>query len=158
MTLDACVYCDCFEKGKLITPPAPVWHVYVDKLGFRTTSVQDEDESNAFDRWNRHACEHEDGILVHHFLGNIARVEKIRNTLLKQPECFSIILSRIVHNGVHCGDFLTLLQVHALIPELQCIHEMKLDATEDSDRLRYFEQQMCQLVDAALKVQKPITF
>ncbi len=37
----------------------------------------DLDQDLAFDQWNITACEHEDGVLMHHYLGNIAHVDLV---------------------------------------------------------------------------------
>jgi hypothetical protein len=62
MGLDAVVYCDCLERGRLRTASRPEWGVHVDEEGGRSPASQDLDEQIAFDTWNhRDACEHEDG-------------------------------------------------------------------------------------------------
>ena len=113
MSLDAKVYCDSLERGRLRTPPLPQWNLYVDEYGGRSrsslTGVLDDDL--AFDRWNVTACEHEDGVLVHHYLGNIARVGLVREALSGHAESFPIILGKIVYDGIHASDFLSVEQV-----------------------------------------------
>src|SRR5438874_462618 len=110
MSLDAAVYCDCMERGRLRTLPHPDWRVYVDESGARFGRTDDLEVGLAFDRWDADACEHEDGTLLHHWLGNIAGISLIRDTLSQFPERFSLILSKVVYNGTHCGDYLSVDQ------------------------------------------------
>ena len=111
-----------------------------------------------FDRWNVRACEHEWGILLHHWIGNAATVGLLRATLSQHPELFQVTLSKIVYSGVHCGDYISADRVPALLPELRSLHEVHLDNTRDERLVRYFESQLRELVEAALQVSKPISF
>src|SRR5688572_11013449 len=111
MGLDATVYCDCFERGLLRTAPLAEWQVYVDKYGTRSSLTNSSDQDLAFDQWNFNACQHEWGKLLHHRIGNISAVELIRNVLTQSPPQFPLILSKIVYNGMHCGDFIPADQV-----------------------------------------------
>jgi hypothetical protein len=96
MGLDGTVYCDCFERGRLRSPPQPQWNVYVDQSTARSNVYFDQsgsrtvglDEDLAFNQWNITACEHEDGVLLHHYLGNIARVGLLREELSGQLASF----------------------------------------------------------------------
>jgi hypothetical protein len=119
MGLDATVYCDCFERGKLRTPPLPQWHFHVGESGARSCRTSDLDEDLAFDQWNITACEHEDGVLLHHYLGNITRVGLVREALSRHPQLFPIILGKVIHNGIHAGDMLTVEQVESMRPEVE---------------------------------------
>lgn len=60
MSLDACVYCDCLEKGRLknLLPPATL--VKVEVNGFPSL------ERNGVTVWDDVECEHKFGCLVHH--------------------------------------------------------------------------------------------
>ena len=60
MGLDASVYRDCYETGRLKSQPLPQWKVYVEPNGSRSNGAEDLDLQVAFDGWsNREACEHE---------------------------------------------------------------------------------------------------
>src|SRR5437763_826217 len=62
MGLDASVYCDCFERGRLRTQPRPEWGVHLDEDGGRAPATQDLEEQMAFDSWHLpETCEHEGG-------------------------------------------------------------------------------------------------
>lgn len=52
MGLDATVYCDCFEKGRLRTAPMAEWHVYIDDYGGRSARTGALEKDLLFDQWN----------------------------------------------------------------------------------------------------------
>ncbi|HTV48071.1 MAG TPA: hypothetical protein VMG59_06465 [Phycisphaerae bacterium] len=158
MGLDATVYCDCFEQGKLRTPPLPEWNMFVEEGGARSVRTGDLKKVLAFDQWNFNACEHERGILRHYRIGNIATVDLIRMTLTKRSELFPIILSKIVYNGIHCGDFINIDQITLLKPELQALSGFHSDDALAEGWIRQFETQLYELVEAAFRVKKPIVF
>jgi hypothetical protein len=160
MSLDATVYCDCFERGRLRTPPLPQWNLYVDEYGGRSRSslTGGLGDDLAFDRWNVTACEHEDGVLLHHYLGNIARVGLVREALSGHAESFPIILRKVVYNGVHGGDFLAVEQVESLRPELDALKRVRPDDQRQARCVRDFEAQLTELVGASLRLRKPISF
>ena len=119
MGLDACVYCDCFERGRLRTQPRPEWRVYVGKEGYRRAATDDLYEQMAFDAWDwRTACDHEDGVLLHHYLGNIALVGLFREILNPLADRLPVIVHQVIYSGTHCGDHLPLDAVEQLAPEV----------------------------------------
>ena len=158
MGLDASVYCDCFERGKLHTQPKHEWNVCVDEYGGRTANPTNEDDIFSFDDWDINACEHEFGKLLHHRIGNIALVGLLREELSKASEQFPIILSRVIWSGTHCGDKIEV----ALLPALRCEIDSlsNFQPTEPTSNLyiQQFKTQISELIDAALKVKKPIVF
>ena len=73
MGLDAFVYCNCFETGRLRKSPKPEWNVRVAKDGELECTPGPLEQVMAFDYWvSREACEHEDCMAVHKRIGNIA--------------------------------------------------------------------------------------
>jgi hypothetical protein len=75
MGLDATVYCNCFEMGMLREPPPCPDIVHVTPDGSLDCKSDDLDTLLSFDRWLlERACEHENGILLHHRIGNLALV------------------------------------------------------------------------------------
>src|SRR5579859_4261482 len=97
MGLDAKIYCDCFERRRLLVPPRPEWDVCVETEGSRRrrhcTGILEDDLE--FDQWNYQACEHEFGVRLHHRIGNIATVALIRRVLSDHPgNQFPMILAR----------------------------------------------------------------
>ena len=158
MGLDATVYCDCFECGRLRTPPLPQWNVYVDPSGARFSRTAGLEEDLSFDQWNIAACEHEDGVLLHHYLGNIARVALVREGLSEHASSFPIILGKVVYSGIHAGDFLSLDQVESLRPELDALTRVRPSDDRQARCVRDFEEQLKDLVAVSLRVRKPISF
>ena len=159
MGLDAVVYCDCFERGRLRTPPRPEWGVHVDTEGGRSPATQDLDEQIAFDAWNsRDACAHEDGVLLHHRLGNITLIGLFRRLLSGQADRLPVIVTKIIYSGTHAGDSLSLEAVEQLGTEVEALAQIH-DKDRENDRfLRDFEQQLRELVDCSREVGKPIVF
>ncbi len=161
MALEACVYCACFEKGLLRSSPRPEWRIHVDETGARArqNSTGGLEDDLAFDGWNKSACDHDGGMLLHHRIGHIANVSLLRQVLTNQSKkAFPLILSTIIYNGVHCGDFIAADQVALLKPELQELTDVHCEDTLAEELIRHFEQQLRELVDTAMKIRKPIVF
>ena len=159
MGLDAVVYCDCFERGRLRTPPRPEWGVHVDADGGRSPTTQDLDEQIAFDVWDsRDACEHEGGFLLHHRLGNIALIGFFRQLLDGQVDRLPVIVTKIIHSGSHAGDSLSLEAVEQLEAELEALAQIHDNDRTNEQFLRHFEQQLRELIQCSRKVGKPIVF
>ena len=97
-------------------------------------------------------------MLLHHYLGNITRVGLVRAALSRQPQLFPIILGKVIHNGIHAGDILTVQQVESLLPELEALATMTPSDERQAGCVRSFEQQLKELVAASLRLRKPISF
>jgi hypothetical protein len=159
MGLDASVYCDCFETGRLREPPPPGWKVLVDDDGRLVCRNDDLEVLLAFDQWRFHrACQHEGGVLVQHYIGNMATVALLRNEIQRKAALFPIILNQVLYDGTHSGDFIAVGKVSALKPELLALSEFHCQESNKDVIVCEFERQMSELVDAALKVGKPISF
>ena len=160
MSLDAFVFCDCFEKGRLKEPSPPRCRIAlgpdgsVDNIGETTLEVQ-----LAFDDWRWHRmCEHQEGILLHHRIGNIGLVSSLRAELRRFPERFPMILSKVIYNGIHGGDYIPAQDVERVRPEVKALADIHSKDANLEWFLRNFESQMSELVDCALQVNKPIAF
>ena len=159
MGLDATVYCDCFEKGDLKTAPNPKWEVFVTPEGDRATTAPDLKTQMAFDQWSwSQACVHERGVLIDNRIGNISLVAFLREMLKRTPDKFPIMLTKVVYSGTHCGDFLSVQEVEALQSEVSHLSQVHGDNEEDECFLRDFQEQIHELVECALRVNKPIVF
>src|SRR5437660_3911627 len=82
MSLDACVYCDCFEKGRLREPPPVGVSLRVEPDGSLGRERDDGtlESDLAWDQWReRSACEHPGGALLRHHLGNISLIGFLRS-------------------------------------------------------------------------------
>jgi len=159
MGLDATVYCNCFEEGRLRTPPLSEWKVYVCEDGCLNSGAKDIKLQMAFDAWYlEKACEHENGILVHHRIGNISLIAFLRKILASRAPDFPIILEKILYSGTHCGDFIEPEYFDELEKE---INKLSLFAATDQETKKALEKiqiQLSQLLQAASSVHKPIVF
>jgi hypothetical protein len=70
----------------------------------------------------------------------------------------SVYCDKILCNGIHAGDRLDRVQVDVLAAELNTLHDIHLEDDRDEEFLRQFEQQLCELVECAQRVNKPIVF
>ena len=158
MGLDATVYCNCFERGLLKEPP-PCSSVFVSDDGCLDCRSEDLDSLLSFDEWIGHrACEHPNGILLHHRIGNLAQVGLLRSELERDEEKFPILLTKVVYSGTHAGDYLTLKDIEALAIELNRLGSFVCSSPRNQEYIDWFRQQMLELVDAASRVTKPIAF
>lgn len=160
MGLDAVVYCDCYEKGRVRKPPPQPGLVYVDDNGQVCLKWDAPDaDQNAFYNWLHEACDHSPrGELVWHRLGNAARIGLLRSLLSKSADEFPVLLNKVIYDGTHAGDSLGVSDLERLGPEVSLLHAIHGEDQTGEEVLRQFEQQMSELLDAARRVQKPIVF
>jgi hypothetical protein len=159
MSLNAFVCCDCFETGNLKTQPNPQWEVHVDADGSRAPGTSILKEQLAFERWSHtEACAHENGVLLHHRIGNIALVECLREQLQRYPDRFPLLLGKVVYNGVHAGDFIEPAEVERVKQELKPLAQLHSEDGETERFLRDFARQLKELIECATRVWKPIAF
>jgi hypothetical protein len=97
-------------------------------------------------------------VLVQHRIGNIALVAELRAALQATPERFPMLLSRVLYNGTHCGDFIPTAEVPKLCREVEGLAGCRCAEPQMEQFMREFEGQMRQLVGASLAVGKPIVF
>lgn len=158
MGLDATVYCNCFETGRIKEPP-PCLTVSVSSDGSLACRSKDLDTVLAFDQWLLHrACEHPNGILLHHRIGNLAQIGFLRNELEKEGEMFSILLAKVLYSGAHSGDYLSLEDVRAARTELERLDNLVCSSEEQQADVESFRRRMIELAEVSLRVAKPITF
>jgi hypothetical protein len=113
----------------------------------------------AFDEWTNHrACDHPDGILLQHQIGNAAQVGLFRSELERHASTFPILLTKVLYSGTHGGDYLTLDETAALKVELDRLASFVCLTQSDQGYVDWFRQQMMELVEAATRVRKPISF
>lgn len=160
MSLDATVYCDCYERGLASEPPMPT-EVLPDGLVVpRGTLSLDQDLE--FDEWKLvRMCEHRDGVLWTTRLGNMGLVAEIRGCLDRRRELFPILLEKVVYDGMHGGEFLDLETVRALGAELRALDKwLGQERFEENlaNWMWWFANQMRALRELSLRVGKPITF
>ena len=159
MGIDAFVWCDCFERGHLRSPPPPGCSLSVSDDGGLLCGSDDLEVQIAFDRWRQSdACEHEGGFLVVHRIGNIALIASLRAELGRRPDKFPVTLSRVICDGTHCGDFIPAADLPRLASEVESLADLYCDEPDMEQCMREFAVQMRELVCAALLVGKPLVF
>ena len=161
MSLDACVYCDCFEKGRLHEPPPVGVSLRVESDGSLGRERDDGtlESDLAWDQWReRLACEHPGGALLRHHLGNISLIGFLRSELQRDRSRFPILLTKVLYSGSHAGDDLTVDAVRALQRELETLANFRCNRREAEGFMLEFRRQMSDLVVASLSIGKPIVF
>jgi len=143
MGLDAYVYCDCHEKGRMPRPPYERWETFIEPDGSRQIrTAGDAAEEDAAWSWNVRACGHEFGILLQERIGNISAVGLLRKALSGDPDRFPIILSKIIQNGSHSGDHIPVDQLPALAAEVESLASFHSVVPLNEELIRHFEVQL----------------
>jgi len=157
--LHATVYCDCFERGVTLTPPPQPELVYVDENG-QLSLIWEADGADqfAFFAWLEACCEHLEGKLVFHWLRNIALIAFLRERLSERASEYPVLLEKVLYSGTHGGDYLCPEDVDRVAVEIDRLKEVHCPERESEELIRNFEQQMFDLVAAAQRVRKPISF
>jgi hypothetical protein len=176
MGLDAFVCCDCYEKGQLHELPPRPEYVRMSKNGQLFCENPDFEQAKhvswadprwqaavekdiEFDRWlAERACSHQDGILVHHWIGNLGLVVSLRQELKRQAQRFPILLNKVLYSALHTGDYLTVDTVNQLGQELELLATFQCVDPDIDSYMHDFYQKMVELREAALSVSKPIAF
>ena len=159
MGLDATIYCDCFETGKLCEPPPPGCDPYVCEDGSLECRNDEMAMKLAFDQWlHFRACKHERGILLSQHLGNVALVGALRQELSAQAERFPLLLGKVLYWGTHCGDFVGAAYLKALGDEVHLLAERICTDLSMVPYVDQFRGQMDELINSAAAVGKPISF
>ena len=163
MGLDARVHCNCFENGMLTDPPPFADKVRLSKEGRPEIYIDDLSSQMIFDQWAASGpCPHEDFIVVHHYIGNITRVARLRGNLVDLQEIyrktFPMLLEKVIYSGTHCGDMLTLADVAILRAEVDDLRTILDSDSVMHDLLIDFWGQMSSLIVASVELQKPIVF
>ena len=159
MSLDAYVRCTCIRDGKAKNP-----HPFPDKLIWDESNAPSlsgdptEEEWEAHDAWVQGACEHE-GLLVSEFLGNITRVQHVREFLRRLqgdpgPK-FPVLLKRVVYDGTHTGDWVPVKQSAPLLREVTLVLGSSDILTQGE---KEFFESMKRLCEASITSKNPIIF
>lgn len=161
MGLDAFVFCDCYEKGRLLEPPPGGVSVRVEPDGSLAPGQGHGtlEPGLAWDEWlEQRACEHRRGILVYHHLGNISLIGLLRAELQRVAGRFPMLVAKVVYSGAHGGDFLRVEEIPALQKELELLHEFRCSTRKADKFMSEFRAQMSELATTALSSAKPIAF
>lgn len=162
MSLNAVVYCDCVEKGRLRTPHPRPELLFIDERGAPDISSNDPRDIEAHDRWESLGpCQHRQFWLIERWLGDISLIGSIRDLishLSSDPaQEYPVLWSKVIYDGSHSGDFVPSNAVPQLSDEvdrLKRIEKHQVDKTALLELLRKLEE----LVQASGSVHKPISF
>jgi len=159
MGLDAYVRCNCFKQGRTRPFPFPA-RLKFDELGEPDLDNSDGkltvEELVEFDRWNYDwGCEHH-GFLVQTRIGNLAFVNHVRVLIEKKRDSrnpFPVLLSKVVYNGMHCGDYIKPEEVVSLSQEVK-----NLESLANDPSMKKFIEKMHSLCEASIASGNPIVF
>jgi len=158
MGLDAFIFCDCYEKGRIKRLPPDVGSVYVQRNGSLEPRSQNPEVLDRFDAWRVHACRHEEGMIAGDYLGNAGYIDWLRDAFWPIRKLFPVLLGKVIYCGTHTGDHLALRDVAKLAVELDRLKSYRIsDKSLDKD-LQLLRQKLQKLVRVALKTKKPIAF
>jgi hypothetical protein len=184
MGLDACVYCDCVEKGRLIKSHPYPDLLYIENDGFPCIDTSELEKDTAHEDWlSSYPCQHEECILIHRRIGNIGFISLVQESIemfSKDPQVdFPIICNRVIYSGIHCGDFLIPKDVRKLDSELDRLSQNNLQwhipqwfnhlpevlywklINKKEVKKKVLSEFLCtmkELTMAALSINKPISF
>ena len=158
MGLDAFVFCDCYEKGRLKRKPPDSKLVYVLPNGDLGCRSEDSKVLERFDDWRENACRHEAGMIAGDWLGNVELIGSMRDELCRKPRNFPTLLNRVIYSGTHCGDHLTLKVVAKLQVELDRLKAYRSGNKELDREIQKLRSQLQKLVRVSLIIAKSIAF
>jgi hypothetical protein len=98
------------------------------------------------------------GELISHRLGNFALIGLLRERLAETRERFPLLLTQVLYDFGHAGDHLTPDQVRNVATEVEILKTVRGRGAHEEALIRHFEGQMLELVEASLRVGKPIEF
>lgn len=159
MGLDALVFCNCFERGKLLEPPPHPKLVFVSENGGLDCKSKDPRILETFDNWlATRACKHEEGVVAGCFIGNSTYVDNLGNALRPYSDKFPILLGKVLYSGTHTGDFIAADQVKLLRRELSFLRSVRCQDPTLKGSLRILSKKLEELAHAAIRLKKPIAF
>ena len=157
MALEARVYCNCFESGKLLIPPPRPDQVYVSEDG--GLACTDLYHLYEFEEWlEKYACSHVGGVALQHHLGSLGVIAFLREELERTSEDFPVLIGKVLYDANHSGDYLSIVELKDLLAETIHLSVLRSDDAEEENLLRNFEQQLKELITCAIQMRKPIVF
>jgi hypothetical protein len=166
--LEARVYCNCYEMGRIKVPPPDPDLVVVTVDGLPEISERaTPKQASAFEAWfnsPESVCGHREFSLVHHSLGNVVTLGTIRRSIraiVQRPKVkLPLLVGFILRNGSHNGDVIAVSGLLDLQFELDRLTSLDWSTLPRSEcgYVRRFVDQMRELNWAALAVGNPIVF
>lgn len=160
MSLNAVVYCDCIEKGRVTIPHPRPDLLFINEAGAPDILSDDPKDIEAHDRWESlRPCQHKHFWLIERWLGNVSLIGSIRALLQRYSSDpareYPVVWSKVIHDGAHSGDFLMSDAVQQLGDEVDRLGRLEnVKSTPLVELLSKLED----LVRASLSVNKPISF
>ncbi len=165
MGLDAMVFCDCVEKGRLTVPHPYPRLLYIDSNGCPEIRSKDPGKIDEHDKWmNLPPCEHEAMQFAGCWLGNVGYVDRLRSVLSgalrRNGQAYPVLLRRVLYDGGHAGDWLTVREVQKLSTELDRLKRRSLPTLgpRDARHVASVTRKLSRLVRVSLATKKPIAF
>lgn len=163
MGINAVVYCDDVEKGRLRIPHPLPHLLFIDETGCPNISSDNPQDIYLHDQWEgKSPCPHKHFWLVERWLGNASLIDRIRELVERVAEEplleYPILWSKVIYNGLHSGDFLRIEEVSHLDNELNRLRKVESISGDDQILFNDFLSKLEDLVRASLSVKKPITF
>jgi hypothetical protein len=158
MALDGHVRCTCIRDGRAKPHPFPD-RLTFDETGEPTlTGDPSDDEWELHDQWVAESCEH-GGYLLSLFLGNITRVGHLRSFVRglegKPGPRFPIVLTKVLYDGTHTGDWIASDVAAELLKEVDTVlHSRDILASGETE----FFENMKLLCEASVETGNPIMF
>ncbi len=165
MGLDAMVFCDCVEKGRLRVPHPYPRLLYIAGNGAPEIRSKDPVKVEEHVRWtDLSPCKHDQMMLPAGYSGSATHIAYLRETIsgaLGKRVC-PVLLGKVLYSGTHCGDHLAVRDVQRLSNELDRLKEALPSATalsrEDAREIASAIRELRRLAKTALAVNKPIAF
>lgn len=95
-------------------------------------------------------------IAVRKRLGNIAMIDTLYSEIAGILGANSLLCSKVLYNGSHCGDVLRLEVTNSLEEEINFIH--KNFANKLSPVVKMFLMDVCKLIEVSKEQNNPIVF
>jgi len=96
----------------------------------------------------------ESGKIATYYIGNLACVGNLRQNINRISPDAEVLLSKVLYNGMHCGDSLSKELILQAKSEVESLN--KIDSIDEG--LRVFISEFSKIIDVALEHDRPITF
>jgi hypothetical protein len=159
MGLDAHVYCRCIQDGKAKAHPFPGLLTYDPINGADLRDGATDEQIAANDKWFYRSCQHE-AVAASERLGNMTWIAEVREVLRgrEKGKDFPVLLRKVVYNGIHSGDHLSMEDVIKLQKEIAKAKLIRLPDRETSKMFKDFVRSIDRLCKASIKTGNPIVF
>jgi hypothetical protein len=167
MGLDATVFCNCVETGRLTVPHPYPRLLFIAPNGCPEIRSKDPAKIDEHDQWMElPPCKHQQMICDGCHLGNTWFISHLRSVLLvvssKRGQACPVLLEKVLYSGTHTGDHLSVKDVGRLSNELERLKGARLSAAalsvEDGRQVASSMRELRRLTKNALAINKPVAF